>query len=77
LACANPKSQVTVLEDTLIRVMTNQPLSSRQSKDGTAALFTLSEDVITDNVIVIPRGVTVHGELVETRKAGVLTGSPN
>jgi hypothetical protein len=75
LAYANPNSQVTVLEDTLIRVMIDQPLSSRQSKDGTAVLFTLSEDVIVDNVIVIPRGVTVHGELVQTRKAGVLTGS--
>jgi hypothetical protein len=76
LTYANPNSQVTVLEDTLIRVMTSQPLSSRQLKDGSAVLFTLSEDVIVDNVIVIPRGVTVHGELVQTRKAGVLTGRP-
>jgi hypothetical protein len=76
LAYANFHVQVTVLEDTLIRVMTNQPLSSRQSKDGTPVLFTLSEDVIVDNVIVIPRGATVHGEVIQTRKAGVLTGSP-
>jgi hypothetical protein len=76
LSYATPNSQATVLEDTLIRVMTNQPLSSRQSKNGSAVLFTLSEDVTVDNVIVIPRGVTVYGELVQTRKAGVLTGSP-
>ena len=76
LAYASLNAQVTVFEDTLIRVMTNQPLSSKWSKNGTAMLFTLSEDVIVDNVIVIPRGVTVHGELVQTRKAGVLTGSP-
>lgn len=75
VAYANPNSQVTVVEDTLIRVMTDQPLSSRQSKDGTPVLFTLSEDVIVDNAIVIPRGVKVHGEVIETRKAGVLTGS--
>lgn len=75
LTYANPNAQVTVLEDTLIRVMTNQPLSSRQSKDGTSVLFTLSEDVIVDNVIVIPRGVTIHGEVVQTRKAGALTGN--
>jgi hypothetical protein len=76
LAYASLNAQVTVFEDTLIRVMTNQPLSSKWSKNGTAMLFTLSENVIVDNVIVIPRGVTVHGELVQTRKAGVLTGSP-
>jgi hypothetical protein len=76
LCYANPNVQVTVLEDTLIRVMTNQPLSSRQSKDGKPVLFTLSEDVIVNNVIVIPRGATVHGEVIQARKAGVLTGSP-
>jgi len=76
LAYANPNAQVTVFEDTLIRVMTNQPLSNRQSKDGTLVLFTLSEDVVVDNMIVIPRGATVHGEIIETKKAGVLTGSP-
>jgi hypothetical protein len=76
LAYANPNSQVTVLENTLIRVMTNQPLSSRQSKDGTPVLFTLSDDVIADNVIVIPRGATVRGEVIQAKKAGVLTGSP-
>jgi hypothetical protein len=76
LAYATPNTQVTVLENTLIRVMTNQPLSSRQSRDGTPVLFTLSDDVIADNVIVIPRGTTVHGEVIQTKKAGVLTGSP-
>jgi hypothetical protein len=72
----DPNLQITVLENTLIRVRTSQPLSSRESKDGTPALFTLSEDVVVDNVLVIPRGATVHGEVIQTKKAGVLTGSP-
>lgn len=76
VAYADPDAQVTVLEDTLIRVMTDQPLSSRQSKNGTPVLFTLSEDVVVDNVIVVPRGATVHGEVIQTRQAGVLTGGP-
>ncbi len=71
-----PKAQVTVLEDTLIRVMTNEPVSSRQSKDGAQVSFTVSEDVVVDNVPVIPRGATIHGEVVKSKKAGVLTGSP-
>jgi hypothetical protein len=76
LIYAKAKAQVTVLEDTLIKVMTNQPVSSRQSRDGTPVLFTLSDDVIVDNEIVIPRGVIVHGEVIQTKKAGALTGSP-
>lgn len=75
MAYAKANTQVTVLEDTLIRVMTNQPLSSRYSKDGTPVSFTLSDDVIVDNVIVIPRGVTLHGEVIQAKKSGTLTGT--
>jgi hypothetical protein len=72
----NPNAFVTVLENTLLRVRTDQPLSSRYSKDGQPVLFTLSEDVIVDNMLVIPRGATIHGEIVGAKKAGTLTGSP-
>ncbi len=72
----NPNIFVTVLENTLLRVRTDQPLSSRYTKDGQAVLFTLSEDVIVDNMLVIPRGATIHGEVVGAKKAGALTGSP-
>lgn len=72
----DPNAQVTVLEDTLIRVRTDQPLSSRYAKDGEPVLFSLSEDVVVDNMLVIPRGATVHGEVIQKKKAGVITGSP-
>ncbi|MEI9980304.1 MAG: hypothetical protein WDN23_15130 [Edaphobacter sp.] len=72
----NPNIFVTVLENTLLRVRTDQPLSSRYTKDGQPILFTLSEDVIVDNMLVIPRGATIHGEVVGAKKAGTLTGSP-
>jgi hypothetical protein len=38
-------------------------------------LFTVSEDVVVGNVLIVPRGATVHGTVVEARKAGSLTGS--
>jgi hypothetical protein len=76
VAYAEPGAQVNVLEDTLLRVMTNQPLSSRMSRDGMPVSCTLSEDVAVDGVIVIPRGAMVRGEVVQTKKAGALTGSP-
>jgi hypothetical protein len=73
----DPNAQITVLENTMIRVMTNAPLGSRQTREGAPLLFTLSEDVVVDNVLIIPRGATVHGTAVQSKKAGTLTGSPD
>ncbi len=73
----NPRTEVTVLENTLIRVMSNTPLSSRYTREGSPVLFTLSEDVVVDNVLIVPRGATVHGTVVGSKKAGTLTGSPD
>jgi hypothetical protein len=51
--------------------MTDQASSTKSSKDGTSVLFTVSEDVVVNHVLAIPRGA-VHGEVVEDRKAGVV-----
>ena len=75
-ADSSPKAQVTVLEDTLIRVMTNEPVNSKRAESGTPVLFTVSEDVIAGNVLAIPRGATVHGKVIKSKKTGMLTGSP-
>lgn len=77
LVAPNPNVFITVPENTMLRVRTDQPLSSRYSKTGQPVLLTLSEGVIVDNSLVIPRGATIHGEVVGARKAGTLTGSPD
>ncbi len=74
---ADPNAQVTVLENTLFRVMPAQPLRSRHARAGMPGLFTLSKDVVVDNVLIIPRGATLHGTVVESKPAGTLTGSPD
>jgi len=76
VAYGTPGKHVILMENTLIRVMTDQGLSTQRSKDGTPVTFTVSEDVIVDRVLAIPRGATVRGEVVEDRKAGRMTGSP-
>jgi len=76
LSYGTPGTHVTILENTLIRVMSDQPLSSSQAKEGAAVFFTVSQDVIVNHVLVIPRGATILGEVIETRKAGVVSGSP-
>lgn len=75
-AATAPQIPVTVLEDTLIRVITNAPLNSKRVDQDTPVLFTVNEDVMAGEVIAIPRGATVHGLILKSKKAGVLTGSP-
>jgi hypothetical protein len=71
-----PNRPVTILEDTLIRVMTNEPLNSKRAERGTPVLLTVSEDVFVGDVLAIPRGAAVHGEVIHSKRAGVLTGNP-
>jgi hypothetical protein len=76
LSYGTPGVRVIVPEDTLIQVITEQPLSTEKSKVGTAVSFMVSEDVAVNHVLVIPRGAKVHGEVVEDKKAGRINGSP-
>jgi hypothetical protein len=73
---ADAPAQITILEDTPISVITNEAIVSKHAKNGKPVLFTVSEDVIVDNKLAIPRGATVHGEVIRSKKSGVLTGSP-
>jgi hypothetical protein len=67
---------VTVLENTVIRVITDTPMSSRMTHAGARLRFTVSEDVVVDHVRVIPRGATVYGTAVQAKGSGALAGSP-
>lgn len=73
----DPNAQVTVLENTMIRVMNNEPLSTRATPKDARLSFTLSEDVVVDGVLIIPRGALFHGTVIESRQAGTLTGKPD
>jgi len=71
-----PQSLVTVKEETLFRVLTAEPINSKQAKDGEPLRFTLGEDILVGDVVAIPRGATVRGVVIKSKKAGMLTGSP-
>jgi len=73
----DPNAQVTVLENTMIRVMNNEPLSSRSTQKDASLSFTLSEDVVVDGVLIVPRGALFHGTVIESRQAGALAGRPD
>ena len=71
----DPNAHVTVLENTLFRVLTRTPLRSGKTREGSPVSFLLSQDVVVDNVLIIPRGATLHGKVIESRKAAALNGT--
>jgi len=73
----NPNVQVTVLEDTRLSVLTDAAIDTAKIHVGKPLTFTLTEDVLVDDLLVIPRGATLHGEAVAVKKAGKLAGSPD
>jgi hypothetical protein len=71
-----PRPPITILEDTLIRVQTIEPVNSKRVKEGSPVLFMVNEGVLVGDVLAIPRGAMVRGRVIESKKAGRLTGSP-
>src|SRR6202789_1923787 len=71
-----PHAPVNLGQGTLLKVRTSEPLSSKKAKDGTPIEFTVVRDVYAAGVLAIPRGATIHGEVVDVKKSGALGGSP-
>ncbi len=67
---------VTVLEDTPLTLQVLTPIVTGEARDGDEVLFLVSENVRVGDVLAIPRGASVHGAVVRSKKSGTLTGSP-
>ena len=67
---------MTIPQGTLLQVRTNESIGAKRAQAGTQVEFTVIHDVVFGGVLAIPRGATLHGEVVETKKAGELSGSP-
>jgi hypothetical protein len=70
------RGPVTIPEGTLLQLRSNEPVSSKRAKDGTQVDFVVIKDVISDGVLAIPRGATIHGVVTEVKQAGDLKGAP-
>ena len=69
-------AEVTIFEDTLIRVQTIEALNSRAVDSGARVAFMVSEDVMVGDSLAVPRGAIVRGTVVRVKKSGLLTGAP-
>jgi hypothetical protein len=67
---------VTVLEDSPFRLQTVTAISTSKAREGDQLLFLVSENVLAEKQVAIPRGATVHGEVVLCKRSGKLAGSP-
>ncbi len=65
---------VTVAPGALLRVRINRGLDSNHLAIGTPFDGTVLSDVAADGQIAIPRGASVQGVVVDSKKAGVLKG---
>ena len=64
----------TVPAGALLRVRINRGLDSNHIQPGATFDGTVLSDVAADGAIAIPRGATVQGVVVDSKKAGVLKG---
>ncbi len=67
-------SQLTIRPGTFLTVRVDQPLSSDRNQPGDAFSGTLARPLVVDGVVIADRGQTVGGRVVETQKAGKVTG---
>jgi hypothetical protein len=63
-------------QGTLLKVRTSEPLGTKKAKPGTPVDFTVVRDVYAAGVLAIPRGATIHGQVIDVKQAGALGGSP-
>ncbi len=71
-----PSGPVTIPAGTLLRVRLSEPLDTSRVKSGTFFEATAAVDVYQNGALAIPRGAVIQGEVVLSKKAGDLGGSP-
>jgi len=69
-----PSGPVTIPAGTLLNVRTSEPLDSRRAQVGTIFQATVANDVFQGNVLAIPRGAVLTGQVTGVRKPGDLAG---
>jgi hypothetical protein len=65
---------VTIPAGTLLTVRTNEPLDARRLQIGSMFQATVANDIYSGNVLAIPRGAVVTGQVVNVQKSGDLAG---
>ncbi len=62
-------SEVTLFQDTLVRIKMVTPLDTRQNREGDKFTFQASEDVYVNGVLVIAKGAVGEGKILKVQQA--------
>lgn len=62
-------NEVTLFQDTLVRIKMVTPLDTRQNREGDAFTFQASEDVYANGVLVIAKGAVGEGKILKVQQA--------
>ncbi len=65
---------VTIPSGALVRIRINQSLDSGRTQPGTKFDGVVTNDVVADGAVAIPRGATIQGVVVDAKKSGALKG---
>lgn len=66
-----PVNEAYIPEGTTLRVEVPEELSSKKNKKGSALKFNLIDNVIINDVVVVPAGATVIGHVSDQRSSGM------
>src|SRR5277367_516598 len=69
-----PSGPVTLSAGLLLPIRTSEPLDSKKMKPGDYFQGTVAQNIYSGNVLAIPRGAAVTGQVVDVKKAGELKG---
>lgn len=67
---AAPEGGIVVHQDTLIRLMVLNEVSTRTAKPGDRFVLRVDEDVVVGGVKIIPVGARAWGEVLDAEKSG-------
>lgn len=60
---------VTIPHDEVFKITINQPLNTEKNEVGDKFTFTVAEDIVIDNLLVVPEGTTGEGVISKLKKA--------
>jgi BON domain len=69
-----PSGPVTIPAGTLLKARTSEPLDARRAQVGTIFQATVANDIYEGNVLAIPRGAVLTGQVTSLQKPGDLGG---
>lgn len=62
--------EIVIPAETIIPMVIQDELNSKTAQEGDIVRFAVAEDVLVDDVVVIPRGMEATGTITKARKSG-------